>query len=235
MDFIEQIFKGKVDEKTHQKFIKYGRGEFPGPVLEIKKQVKDIKVKGSFDYADILGKLIAENTRIVFDVSGNIISKNNLEGDLSGLNVKIQKTSKKGKLKVYQIKTGIDSEILKKLYELDAYVLLSLTPEEKSILKLKSKSSLPKPGEAIDPAFCSATFDVSMLDKVMGELCFDVDARNFKSINISHKYIIGEVIIPEEFKDDPAKIRIHAKRKGKIIRSITVDDEEIVKEGSLLA
>ena len=238
MNFIKQIFKGDADEKTHQKFIKYGRGEFPGPMLEVKKQGKKIKVKGSFDYSDVFGKLIAENTNENFKVTGKIISRNNLEDELSNLNVEIQKKSKKGKLKVYQIKTEADSEILKKLYELDAYVLLTFAPMQKGSLNLKSKANLPGPGGNIDNNFCSAAFDISMLDCVMDELCFDIDAENFNKINkinISHKYIINELIVPEEFKNDPTQIRIHAKRKGKIIRNIVVDDKEIVKEGSLLA
>ena len=137
MNFIEQIFTGKVDEKTHQKFIKYGKGKFPGPVLEIKKQKKNIKVKGSYDYSEIFGKLIAENADGNFNVTGKILSKNDLDDELIRLGVEIQKKSKKRKLKVYQIKTEIDSGTFKKLYELNAYVLLSLAPVEKINFKVQ--------------------------------------------------------------------------------------------------
>ena len=237
MNFIEQIFTGKVDEKTHQKFIKYGKGKFPGPVLEIKKQKKNIKVKGSYDYSEIFGKLIAENADGNFNVTGKILSKNDLDDELIRLGVEIQKKSKKRKLKVYQIKTEIDSGTFKKLYELNAYVLLSLAPVEKINFKLKSKAAPPKPGGGVDDKFCSAVFDISLLDTIMDELCFDavddIDVENFKKINISHEYKINEIIIPDGVAT-PAEIRLQAKRKGRIIRKIAVDDEEVVREGKLL-
>ncbi len=235
MNFMQQIFKGAVDEKTHKKFIKYGKGEFPGPVLEIKKQGKSIKVKGSFDYSDVLGRLIAGNSSMRFNVSGKILSLSSLDSELSGLNIEVPKTAKKGKLKVYPVKTDADSGILKKLYDLDAYVLLTLSPVEKSVVSMKSKASPPKPGDAVDEGFCSAAFDISMLKSVMDEICFDLDVKEFKTINISHTYIINEMIIPEEFKNNPVEIRVQAKRKGKIIRNINVDGSETIKEGELLA
>jgi len=237
MNFIKQIFKGDVDNKTHQKFIKYGRGKFPGPVLEVTKQAKNIKVKGSFDYAEILGELIAKNADGNFNVTGKIMSKNSLDDELSDFSIQIQKKTKKRKLNVYQIKTEVGSEILKKLYDLDAYVLLSIAPVEKINFKLKTKAAPPKPGGGIDDNFCSAVFDVTKIDEILNELLFDagdIDIKNFKKINVSHEYIINELIIPEEFKDKPEEIRTHAKRKGGIIRKIAVDDGEILKEGEML-
>ncbi len=236
MNFIEQIFKGKTDEKAHWKFIKYGRGKFPGPILEITKLAKGVKVNGSFDYAETLAELILKNYDGDFRVTGKLFSREEIKDELSNIGVEIQKKSKKGKLKVYQIKTEINSEILKKLYALDAGVLLSLEPSDKNKItaNLKSKAAVPKPGDAVDNKFCSAVYDISMLDKIMDELCFDIKDKNFKKIKISHEYMINDVILPEGV-DDPAQIRLLAKRKGKLIRSIIVDGgEEIIKEGTLL-
>jgi hypothetical protein len=49
---------------------------------------------------------------------------------------------------------------------------------------------------------------------------------------INHKYFIEKIIIPEELKDekDFAIVREKSLREGKIIRTATIDDKEIVKE-----
>ena len=54
--------------------------------------------------------------------------------------------------------------------------------------------------------------------------------RVVEILKIKHILNITEIVIPEEFKNDPAKARIEAKRKGKIIRFLDIDEKEEQKE-----
>ena len=46
----------------------------------------------------------------------------------------------------------------------------------------------------------------------------------------SHIFVIDELVVSKELEDDYAKARIEAKRKGKIIRGLTIDGEKKVIE-----
>jgi hypothetical protein len=97
-------------------------------------------------------------------------------------------------------------------------------------LKIKPKSpKSPKPGNKADSEikidFCKLKTDDVALVK---GLLFDVD--DFKEVRISHTLMIEEIVISDELKaeakDDFKLIKEKAKRKGKIVRELTVDGVE---------
>jgi len=219
MNFIKEIFQGDQEQDyIHQKFIRYGRGEFHGPVISLKKSNKDIKVNGTADYVNILSELILRNSDGNIKVSGNIFSKREIKSKL------ISKTKKKRGLFNSELKGDFVSDELLKLYEefKDAYFFLDLYSEG-GRFKLKTKKKLPKPGSEIDDKFFTAVFDISFLNTVMNEICFDSENKNFKEMKITHTYLINELVIPEEYKNDAVKARIFAKRKGVVKRIVDVD------------
>ena len=59
----------------------------------------------------------------------------------------------------------------------------------------------------------------------------DID-ENFKKVEVYHDFIITDIVIPQELKNekDFAKVREGALRKGKIIRYIDIDGKKIKKE-----
>jgi len=69
--------------------------------------------------------------------------------------------------------------------------------------------------------------DTKYWPQVKEEFLFD--ATEGKKFEISHDYLITEIIPPKDEKDFE-KIRILAKRKGKIIRKMNVDGKEIKSE-----
>lgn len=219
MNFIKEIFRGNPEQDyIHQKFIRYGRGEFQGPVISLKKSNKDIKVNGTVDYANILSELILNNSNENIKVSGNILSKMEIKSKL------ISKTKKKRGFFNSELKGDFVPDELLKLYEefKDAYFLLDLYSGDREF-KLKTKKKLPKPGSGIDDKFLTAVFDISFLNMVMNEICFDSENKNFKEMKITHTYLINELVVPEEYKNDAVKARIFAKRKGFVKRIISVD------------
>ena len=64
---------------------------------------------------------------------------------------------------------------------------------------------------------------------ILKEFAFDFNL-DFKKFRASHDFVIEQLVVPEEYKNDFENARVYARRKGKIIRKITADGREIVKE-----
>ena len=231
MHVIKEIFSNSVSDWVHQIFVRYGKGTFEGPVLNIKRG-KDIKAKGSVDYCNILGKIISSGINADIEISGKIIAKKDFSSDINGI-LELKNVSKKRGLFNAEVEGILPSDKLKKLYDKipDAYLLIDISAEK---CKLKSKKSVPKPGSKIDSDFCSAAFDMSALDDIMNELLFDLKNKDFTEVNVSHTYMINELVAPEEVKKDPTRFRIEAKRKGTIKRILEVDGQKTERGHELL-
>jgi len=219
MNFIKQIFEGRADNSLHYKFVRYGKGEFERLLFTI-KQGKNLRIKTSWDFAADLFGLIAENTKEALQVSGKIIANRDISEELPCP----AEISKRGKLYTAEINTELTPKELKAIYQKfqKNYILLNVKGSE---FKLSVGKTLPKPGKAIKDNFCKATLPIGLLD----EFAFDFDT-NFKDAKIVHIIKIDRLIVPPELKNDPAKARLEAKRKGKIIRKITVDEKTITHE-----
>ncbi len=204
MTFIKEIFEDNVDEQVHRQFTRFSKGTFENKAL--------MKIKKSKDKFAIYTSydLSLDLVRIFSD----LIKETNISGRLI----------KKGKKQ--DIEEKVNAEKLKRLLEENDYCLLDIETDGYS---LKCKKNIPKPGKDLDPKFCSAVLPLEKLD----EFAFDIK-ENFKQAEISHTYIINEIIIPKEYENDLEKARIFAKRKGRIIRLIKIDGKEIKSEKELL-
>jgi hypothetical protein len=148
---------------------------------------------------------------------------------MSQNNIKGSSETKKGGL---YFQNNISDQELKKeqLIELEKVSYFTLLDLEGDGFKLKIKKKLPKPGkdaDKIDNKFCQFEADNRFYSVIKEDLFWDMPEA--KKINISHKIIIEQIILPKEEKDY-AKIRELAKRKGKLIRNAIVDGKELSKE-----
>lgn len=227
MNILKQMLVGKTDGQAHYKFIRYGKGEYERFLFEITKGKNNFKVKSSYDFANDFVGLIAEHIRDTASVSGKIIMTRDFKQELDPF-CEAANYSKRGKLFTAEISADFSPEQLRRLYDKfsSAFLLLNIKSSEFS---LKSGKSLPKPGGQIKPDFCSATLPLNLLD----EFVWDVK-QDFQKLEIKHILQINEIVIPTELKAEPAKARLEAKRKGKIIRLIHLDGKEIKKESDLL-
>ncbi len=116
----------------------------------------------------------------------------------------------------------------------DEKVILNLSSlEDKKKWKLNGKKNLPSPGK-VDNKFFTGTLGLEALASLKEELLWDSDKEGFKEADISHKYTIDELIIPEEYKNNFTEARLRAKRKGKVKRVLVVDGQREEKESGLL-
>ncbi|MBN2014086.1 MAG: hypothetical protein JW778_02800 [Candidatus Altiarchaeota archaeon] len=232
MHFIKEIIQRNPEkEYIHKKFIKYGRGEFQGPIMTIRNEGNMIKISSSDDYVNSLGWIMTKDSRDEFNISGSIISWEDITSHLSENNITVTKSSKKKGVYTLQVKGSVPAENLSKIYSEfpDAQILLDLNPAI-GRENLKTKKKPQKLGSGFDQKFCSAVFDIKRLKSVIDEFCFDLTDEEFKGIHITHRYSIGDIIIPEEYMGNYAMARIHAKRKGLLKRTLEVDGKKTEKE-----
>ncbi|MBU4501761.1 MAG: hypothetical protein KKA79_04160 [Nanoarchaeota archaeon] len=221
MNFIKQIVENQVDEATHKRFARYGKGEYERGLLLIKKSKKNIRLKGSYDWSNDFFGIIANNISEDTEVKGNIVATRDFESELD---VETIKYSKWGKMYTAEIKLTLTPEQMKSIYEKfkGDFILLSIKSDD---FKLSVKNKVPKPGGKIKDNFCSATLPLNTLD----EFAFDFD-QDFTEVSIVNKFIITDLEVPDEYKKDFAQARLMAKRKGKLIRTITADGNNTEKE-----
>ena len=78
MNFIKEIFNGKSSESTHRQFIRFGKGEYGGRAILGLWKTKNVKIKGSFEFANDFTLFLAGLGNISFN--GKIWSKEELPG-----------------------------------------------------------------------------------------------------------------------------------------------------------
>ncbi len=238
--FIKKIFDGKLEneESVHLQFQKFSRGNFKNRAIVIAKHNSNkFSISTTFEYANEFVRALAEKLgNNKSHITGIIISTRNFNGELDY-------QSKKQFMGVNQYiinKEMSGNDILDLCNKFPtSFIGLSFNTNN-STLKIKQKapkSAKPssKGEETLKVDFCK----LKTLDKeIVDGLIFDKEIAGFKEIEIKHDFIIDEIIVPSENelkdkgidKNDFAKIRELAVRKGKIIRKIKVDGKEIIKE-----
>ena len=211
--FIKKIFEKK-GEEAHAQFVRFGKGVYESrAVLSLMKTSK-VKVKSSSEFANDFVRLAAGLGDFKF--SGIVLSK--IELDLPG----------KKKAGIYEYEFSGNSKQVLDIINKAYYLLLDVNDIN---LNLKIKKKLPKPGKGenkVDDKFCSLEADLKYWAQIKDFFFWDIP--ECCKCKISHEYEINEIVIPKNEKDFE-KIRLNAKRKGKLRRKIIIGKEaEQVKE-----
>lgn len=231
--FINKIFDDEKDNLIHIQFSKFSRGEFKNKAMIVCKSQSNgvYKINTSPEYANEFVRFLAEKLDDkTAKVNGIIVSTRDLAGELDFKN----KKQFMG-VKQYQIDKEMTGEEIINLCNKfpNAFFGLnfSFNETELNIKQKAPKSSKPsQKGDAdIKVDFCK----IKTKDKeLVRALLFDV--KDFKETEITHTFIIKEIVVSEELKkeakDDYSKIKDMALRKGKIIRKLKIDGVEKINE-----
>jgi len=232
--FLNMIINGKVEDYVHWKLIRYSKGSFPGPNLQVSLRGNKLSLSGDPDYEGLIGcifvNMIPEGEYLV---KGTIISYKDLSSDFSSIGFPLEMKSEKRVFKL-QLNEKMSKTDLEKLYSLFnyGYFMLSIMPTEGSSLSLKTKTKLPKPSvEKTDaaPKFCKAKLQLEdknralqLIPCVTPELTEKISS--FSKITVENEFIIEKLILPENKDSLPSsELRVKSKRRGVLRRLINVD------------
>jgi len=227
MNFIKKIFEGKTDNLVHKQFKRFGKGTYENrAVVEIKKSKNSVKIKTSFEFAEDFARFLANTIKEKTKVSGGIITKKDIRGELD---FEVQMKQFAG-VKTFLLDNEIGKDSLNNIFSKfsDALFLLSFSTDY-GILKVKVKNpKAAKPGKdkEVKADFC--TFITNDINFVR-EFAFDVN-ENFSELKLNHTFIINELIVNDKDRDNPAMARENAARKGKIKRIMDIDGKITEKE-----
>ena len=216
--FIEKIFADKVDDAVHSQFVRFSKGVFDNKAIINISRNGRIKISSTYELANdliLFAASLAKNLKI----PGLVLSKK----EISGLSGKIKKN-----LFAYNLDQEISSEKVMEIAENSYFMLLDCSAEG---IELKMKKKLPKPSsksaDKVNDKFCSMILDIKFWPAVKAEFLLNLpEGKKYRTIN---KYEIKEILLPKSEKDFE-KIRVMAKKKGKITRKIEIDEKQIIQE-----
>lgn len=221
MHYVKDIFEGKETQHAHNKFIRYSKGKFVGPLLKIKFSKSGVKVNGSFHFVDEFLFLIAEilDNREVH-IKGSLVWNQDLTEQLAKLGIMYSKVTKSRGIFKYVLENDVKFRDF--VETMSGYNLLVTVKEPE--VSLVSKASFPKPNKEFTADFCKTNFPADFASRIMEEFAFDIDAKNVKQIEIKHEIFVEDIELPDV--DNFEEARILAKRVGTIKRYITFDGSE---------
>jgi DNA-directed RNA polymerase subunit H (RpoH/RPB5) len=241
--FLKKIFESESgdlskDNLVHLQFMKFSRGEFKDRAVLIYSKSKDkYSLSATYEYANEFVRLLAEklgNNKT--KISGVLVSTRDLTGHLNFSDKK-----QFAGVKQYVIDSEMSGNEIMEICDKfpHAFVGLSFSVDG---TELKIKPKPPKSGkpstrcseEKIKADFCKLyTNDRKLIENFV----FDseiLNNENVKKAEISHTYLIKDIELPKG-ETDPAKMREMAIKKGRIIRSIKIDDKVSKKEAGFEA
>ena len=222
MHYIKDIFEGKKTDHAHNKFVRYSKGNFIGPLLKIKIQKAGIKLAASFHFVDELLELAAEvlGDKIVH-IKGTLIWNKDLSDELERLGIKYIKVSKSRGIFKYSLDNDVNLKEFINSFN-NYFILITVKTDGFSLV---TKSAFPKPNKEFGADFCKVIFPIEMKNEILSEFAFDIDdTTKIKDIEIKHEIDIDEIIVPET--DDFEKARRLATRKGEVRRKIYINKNE---------
>jgi len=230
MNFIKKLFQNQTDEKVHNQFTRYGQGTFENKALiDIAVQSKKIKIKTSPEFANELVEFLANSIQDKTSVKGIVFSTRNLSNETT---IKFQEIKNAMGVKKHIVDGDLSKEEILELTEKFPHASINLSfATDEGDLKIKEKA--PKSGKSSGKEDETPKADYCIFsteDKaILEDFVFDIK-EPFKKAFIKHTFIIQDIKIPEEYKNDFAMARLKATRKGKIIRTLNVDGKEYTKE-----
>jgi hypothetical protein len=232
--FIKKIFSGKSDNLVHLQFQKYSRGEFKDKAnVKVTNSGNKFTMATGYEYANELVRAVAEklgNNKSL--VTGGVITTKDLTNELE-----FKDKKQFMGVKQYVIEKEMTGKEIMDICDKfpTSFIALSFSAGDTE-LKIKAKApKSAKPSTKVEEKpkidFCKLiTTDRNLFQAMI----FEPELQNVKKAEIYHDLIIKDIILPKGEKDF-AKMREMAKRKGKIVRKIFVDEKETRREAEFEA
>ena len=228
--FIKKIFEGKADSLVHVQFQKFSRGEFKDKSVILYSNPKGkITLSTTYEYANEFSRALAEKLGVnKTNITGVIVSTRDLTGQVNFVDKK-----QFAGVKQYILNGEMSgNEIISLIDKLPtAFFALSFKVGE---IELKTKPKAPISGKPSTKANATPKADFCKLyttdANFLKQFVFDAEITDsVKKAEINHVYSITDIVVPKG-ETDPLKMRELALRKGKIIRTIKIEDKVFKKD-----
>lgn len=244
MSWCAKIIDGKPDEYVHAKLMKYGIGEHPGPRAVLKFSKARITFKADLDMEKAFIKAyLAGAPAGTHKLTGTVVSYDDIREKSNQLRMPLMWKVSKGKgASTYKVKLSEAAPLddIKGLMGIDSpttFFLVSLTPKVSgTAAKVSTKTSFPKGGPSDDeetekdPTFTKGALDntPAVRDYLNEYLYPDVADKigdKTKSLIIKQTIYIDDIEIPSDPSLSFSEKRKLAKKKGRLVRKIMIDDQ----------
>lgn len=232
--FIKKIFEKKeMDEWVHGQFQKFSKGEFNDKAAFVIKNSKGkFTLNMAPDYGNELVKALAEelgNNKA--EIEGALITTIDLSKEYDFKEVKnalgVRKHFIQGKM------SGAKIMELQEKFPKAFFALSFKTPTSEVKIKVKAPKTKPSGKGDAKPKVDFCTLKTTN-KKIVESFAFGIDIDKTKKAEITHDFIITDIIKPKG-ETDFSRIRELAKRQGKIIRKVTINDEKKTSETEFTA
>lgn len=254
MHFLEKLINNpklenpaKEHMDVHRHFYRYSRGEFIGPAFYIWRTSTRLRLKGSYEYEDLLQEAVAktlpEGEEV--EIEGSVYAAKDLNSLIENLGFSWDMQESSGKAKHYKAKFNDKAnkqEILDLIRTLrgKSYFLMSF--EADKLCKVDTNKRLPQPSKK-KPAdddinkrlrFCKGVIDntaknVEMVTEMVIPDIKDDLPEDWSKIILKNTYEINKIKIPKD-AESSRMMRVMAIREGELIREADIDGEVIQKK-----
>ena len=234
-NIIKKIFEGVNDDEVHNAFIKFSKGTFNDRyLLDAKAQKDKWAIKAGAEYVNTIVEKCLRKSPEKVTVKGVIVSTMDLREEVE---FEFERVKQFMGIKQLIINTELNRDDLLALMERlpKAFFALSFKGDD---FDLKVKAKAPKGAKPnnkgdkeVKADFCTLkTPDKEIID----ELFFDI-GKDWKIAKVNHTIVLDKIELPSGVTD-PVQIRAQAKKGGKIVRSVKIDEGEAkISEKEFLA
>lgn len=250
MHHIIKILRGIHDDALHRTFLRYGKGDYDGPAAEISiTKAGKIKVKSNYQFQDFFGSILLKLVPAEFlTVSGIILGYEPLDDAVSSTGITAAPFTRKKRTQLYQ--TSLSGTYAKNhlisLYEQIgevAFLFCTLSAEagwlHKSKIKLPSAQKDMPVKDQLKFSRTKIPAGSNFLEELLPLLVPDFEENlptSFSSLRLVNIYLIDELVFPENREQlSSTELRLKTKRKGRLHRTLIVDDMDFQREHSFIA
>ncbi|RLG52963.1 MAG: hypothetical protein DRN96_01120 [Thermoproteota archaeon] len=223
--YIARASLGDVDWEVHRRFVKYGRGSFPGPALKVTVRRGTAILKSSFELEDLVGwATLKAMPEPKVSVSGVIYGYKDFSSILAEIGCREgARKAERGMFKAKVELEEIDAGKLAELYEAASptcIMLLNVKPISSTTPKLTVKKRIPKPlVDVLKTDFAVGRTRADDIYKLLSEGLFpDLDLKAFRELSCRYTLRVMRIILPEH-----GDIRLDSRRELEILRELEID------------
>jgi len=251
MNWLAKIVNGNADEFSHAKLVKYGIGTHPGPRAKVKLSKNSITFKADLDYEKLFIRAYVKGAPDgAHKVKGIIRTYSDRSEDFNSLMMPLIWKKSKGKAaSIFNAKVDdpvplTDIRAVVNTDDPTTFFLLSLSPRDGTKpWKVTTKTSFPKGGpkeddgesKQKDPTFTKGSLanTTEVFDYTMRELLPDLKDKvgpKTKHILVQNNIVIEDIVPPDDPNLSFSEKRRLAKKRGRIVRRVTIDDAKYTGE-----